>query len=82
MPRLTCGTVRIYRQDPCDRAWVTCKQIVRRLRGAGTAQRRCSGLVKEMHIECAQSLRHRDCTQKVRWAWVTGTLDRHCAGPG
>ena len=74
------------------RFWMTCKQVVRRFRGAGTARRRCSGPVKELDIECVQGLRDRDCTQRVRRVWMTGTVnsaqglgDRdctQCAGSG
>jgi len=48
------------------RAWLTCKQILRRFRGAGTTQRRCSGPVKELH-------------KKLLRACVTGTVYRQCA---
>jgi hypothetical protein len=62
------------------RAWMTCKQTVRKLHGEGTAQSRCSGPVKELHKERAQGLRDRDCIQTVRRVWVTGILYRQCAG--
>jgi hypothetical protein len=55
---------------------VTCKQILRRFRGAGTVQRWCSGPVKELFKECAKVLGDWDCTPSVRRAWVTGTAHR------